>query len=93
MRSIGIFSLIFTLTVPIFVALACRSTGESDPQASLQGVELWTQNCNRCHNFRPATQFSDREWETIMTHMQVRANLTATEAQKIKEFLKLTNGE
>ena len=35
--------------------------------------------------------FSDGQWSVIGMHMRVRANLTATEAEKIIEFLKSAN--
>ena len=55
------------------------------------GAELWAENCTRCHNNRPATTYSDAEWNVAMHHMRVRANLTPVEHQKIVEFLKSAN--
>jgi len=56
------------------------------------GVQLWGENCSRCHNAPPPAAFGDAEWEAITHHMRVRANLTEEEVQKIKEFLMASNG-
>ncbi len=55
------------------------------------GARAWVQNCMRCHNVRDPQERSDREWEIIVHHMRVRANLTADEHRLILEFLKAAN--
>ena len=55
------------------------------------GVVLWNENCQRCHNLPPATMYNDDQWKSIVTHMQVRANITKEEATKIMEFLQSSN--
>ncbi len=55
------------------------------------GAELWAENCTRCHTNRPATVYSDAQWDVAMHHMRVRANLTPVEHRKIAEFLKSAN--
>jgi len=52
------------------------------------GEELWTMNCQRCHNIRPATMYSNAQWDVIVHHMRVRANITGEEQRAIVEFLK-----
>ena len=52
------------------------------------GAELWANNCVRCHNIRSPSSYSPAQWEVIMMHMRVRANLTPEEHKKILEFLK-----
>ncbi len=69
----------------------CGSTAEKEKK-SISGVELWGKTCNRCHNFRPATQYTDSEWEAIMDHMRIRAYLTGEDTKKIKKFLQMMNG-
>lgn len=61
-------------------------------QSAADGVRLWSQNCGRCHNFRPAEERSDREWTTIVAHMRARANLTKSAAEAILAFLQSSNG-
>jgi hypothetical protein len=55
------------------------------------GAELWAGNCARCHNIRPPQSFSSTQWETIVHHMRLRANLTGEEARQITEFLQASN--
>ena len=61
--------------------VAAGTTGKS-------GAQLWADNCNRCHNIRSPSNYSPAQWEVIMMHMRVRANLTPEEHKKILEFLK-----
>jgi len=58
-----------------------------DPGAA----KLWAQTCSRCHNLRPANSFSDAQWDVIVHHMRVRANLTGGEARRIAAYLKEAN--
>ena len=52
------------------------------------GAQLWSENCQRCHNTPSPSTFSPEQWETIGMHMQSRALFTNTEIDKIVEFLK-----
>jgi hypothetical protein len=54
----------------------------------LSGEELWSNNCLRCHNIRPPTMYSDAQWDVIVHHMRIRANITGQEQRAIVEFLK-----
>jgi len=67
------------------------STSSKSSVSKAQGAQLWGQNCVRCHNIRPPASYSDREWDIIVHHMRVRANLTAEEYELIREFLKSAN--
>lgn len=55
------------------------------------GATLWGENCQRCHNLPPPTMYNDDQWKSIVTHMQVRANITKEEATKILDFLQASN--
>jgi hypothetical protein len=55
------------------------------------GAQLWAENCNRCHNAPPPDRFSDAQWDVVIQHMRMRANLTGHEARQIAEFLKASN--
>lgn len=55
------------------------------------GVQLWGENCMRCHNTPSPADFNDTDWTTIEMHMRVRANLTADESKKVFDFLKSAN--
>jgi hypothetical protein len=61
------------------------------PPPKQSGVELWSDNCARCHNMRPPNEFSAAQWETIVHHMRLRANLTGEEAREITQFLQASH--
>jgi cytochrome c5 len=64
------------------------SGASNDSYRGLSGEELWSNNCMRCHNIRPPTMYSDAQWEVIVHHMRLRANITGQEQRAIVEFLK-----
>jgi hypothetical protein len=64
------------------------SAVSSDSYMGLSGEELWSNNCMRCHNIRPPTMYSDAQWDVILHHMRLRANITGQEQRAILEFLK-----
>jgi len=71
------------------IAIATWTTGciEGKKLAAKTGVELWAENCQRCHNAPTATTFNEQQWKTVGMHMQTRALLTDTERDKIIQFL------
>jgi nitrate/TMAO reductase-like tetraheme cytochrome c subunit len=60
----------------------------NDSYRGLSGEELWSNNCMRCHNIRPPTMYSNAQWDVIVHHMRLRANITGQEQRAIVEFLK-----
>jgi mono/diheme cytochrome c family protein len=52
-----------------------------------RGAELWPVYCNTCHNARPGAEFSSVEWKMILMHMRMQANLPASDAQAILQYL------
>jgi hypothetical protein len=64
------------------------SAVSSDSYMGLSGEELWSNNCMRCHNIRPPTMYNDAQWDVILHHMRLRANITGQEQRAIVEFLK-----
>lgn len=64
---------------------------ESKKVAAKSGAQLWSENCQRCHNTPSPTTFSDEQWKTVGMHMQTRALLTNNERDKIVEFLQSFN--
>lgn len=85
--------LLVMLTLSFFLFVHGISTGWSkeNSASNVQGAQLWSQNCARCHNIRPPSSYSDRNWDIIVHHMRVRANLTAEEYESIRNFLKSAN--
>ena len=63
-------------------ALAAASPGQKG------SAQLWGELCARCHYARDAATFSQLQWEMIMMHMRIRANLTAAEHRAILDFFK-----
>jgi hypothetical protein len=61
------------------------------PSPQKTGVELWSENCARCHNMRPPEEFSGQQWEIIVHHMRLRANLTGEEAREITKILQASD--
>ena len=64
------------------------SSGDTSANNGPSGEELWSNNCRRCHNIQPSTMYSDAQWDVIVHHMRVRANLTGADQRAILEFLK-----
>jgi hypothetical protein len=64
------------------------SAASSDSYMGLSGEELWSNNCLRCHNIRPPTMYSNAQWDVIVHHMRLRANITGQEQRAIVAFLK-----
>ena len=69
---------------------ASESTGavSNDSYMGLTGEQLWSNNCVRCHNIRPPTMYGNAQWDVIVHHMRLRANITGQEQRAIVEFLK-----
>jgi hypothetical protein len=65
-----------------------RSAVSNDSYMGLTGEELWSNNCLRCHNIRPPTMYNNAQWDVIVHHMRLRANITGQEQRAIVEFLK-----
>ena len=51
------------------------------------GPQLWADNCSRCHNYRPPTEFTPNQWDTIMLHMRIEGGLTGKEAKEILAYI------
>jgi len=86
--NIIIFAYIFCLLIAIYDLFGCKP---SQAIAEKSSANLWSENCQRCHNLPAPTMYNDDQWKVIVTHMQVRANITKNEADKIMEFLQAGN--
>ncbi len=65
-----------------------KKTDSKPATKKLTGAELYAINCSRCHPERYPTEFTSAQWQTIMLHMRVRANLPAAQCKEILKFLK-----
>ena len=69
-----------------------RESSDSElASASKGGAQLWSENCNRCHNSRAPDSYSDDQWQVTVHHMRLIAGLTGEQQRKITEFLKSAN--
>lgn len=62
----------------------------SDPSLVAKGAKLYNDNCGRCHNPQPASDYSKQEWSVIMPHMREKAHMTGKEALAVEAFLAST---
>ena len=60
-------------------------------QPALDGAKVYAWNCGSCHSERRPKEHSDAEWDVIMTHMRVRANMTAEQAKAVLQYLQENN--
>ncbi|MBT8246378.1 MAG: hypothetical protein HKO82_14140 [Acidimicrobiia bacterium] len=67
-----------------------EAPGKARPTA-LDGAKVYAWNCGSCHSERWPKERSDAEWDVIMTHMRVRANMTAAQAEAVLRYLKENN--
>jgi hypothetical protein len=85
------FYLVLFIMFATFVLTALAGCAGSLKNADKPGAMLWGENCGRCHNVRSPESLSDSQWDVAVMHMRTRANLSASEAEKIVEFLKSAN--
>lgn len=84
-------SSIFFILLVIVIIYDINGCKPSQAILDKSGATLWSENCQRCHNLPPPTMYYDDQWKAIVTHMQVRANITKTEADKVLEFIQSAN--
>jgi cytochrome c5 len=83
--AIAAASAIFAVAVAVSIA---KDAAEAAPaKKKLTGEQLYAINCERCHNERYPTERTKAEWNTLMIHMRVRANLPASQARDILKYL------
>jgi hypothetical protein len=93
---LGLLLLFISTSVNLFAdpkakrntATDSSNLASSDSYMGLTGEELWSNNCLRCHNIRPPTMYGNAQWDVIVHHMRLRANITGQEQRAIVEFLK-----
>ena len=102
MRSLLISMFLLSAAVLVFLA-GCGQSGAASPStaadehnvaqaaSSQSGAQLWAENCSRCHNIRSPQSYSDAQWQAVVMHMRLRADLTGPEQRKITEFLQASH--
>jgi len=80
-----------TCVVLLGLIAAAAKSGSNTPTASARpntgeyGEQAYKSNCTRCHTAPP--QLSERQANTVMRHMRVKANLPARDAEAIYQYL------
>lgn len=60
------------------------------PGSVAEGAEIYNLNCVRCHNARPAEDYTAKQWSVVMPHMREKAHLTKHETLSVETFLAST---
>lgn len=81
------FVILFFLTGCIITITSCAV---SQKVQNKTGIQLWGENCGRCHNAPGPGEFSTSNWEIVGRHMRIRTNITEDEEKKIIAYMKTT---
>ncbi len=74
-----------------FDARAAEGESTASTNQLARGAKAWSDNCGQCHNARDPGDQSDQQWDVVVAHMRIRANLTGEEARDILNFLQASN--
>jgi len=92
MKTLKILSLGITVAIfCIFTSLNTGCTSAKEITSAKAGVQIWGENCMRCHSTPSPAAYNDVDWQTIGLHMRMRGNLTADETKKVVEFMQSAN--
>ena len=80
-----ILNSMIVIVIGLILVSSCRT---NEAIVAKSGAQLWGENCTRCHYAPSPSDYSDKQWDIVSTHMAVRANLTTIEKNKIINFLK-----
>jgi mono/diheme cytochrome c family protein len=87
MKLVKLLLPLITLTLSAFSVQAQHA---SDPSLVAKGAKAYSENCARCHNARPAEEYTKREWSVVMPHMRAKAHMTGKETLAVEAFLAST---
>lgn len=82
--------LILPIVALTISAFSTNAQHVSDPSLVAKGAKVYSENCNRCHNARPAEEFSKKEWSVVIPHMRAKSHMTGKEALAVEAFLAST---
>lgn len=80
-----------TLPLLAIATILAGCAGASPPESTSEvarGTRVWSATCSRCHERRPARQFTPDQWSVIVKHMRTRADLTKSEAEAVAAYLR-----
>lgn len=81
---IPVLNLLALLLLTLGPALASADSGAGDP---VRGAQRWADTCTRCHNVRDPSELETKLWKVSITHMRIRAGLTAKDAEDVLAFM------
>ena len=90
-RKVGKWTLVILLIAGLSATVlswAQDTPSEEKRDLYLRGNEEWGQYCANCHYATPPSDRAPHEWDTIMQHMRVEANIPADSARAILEYLR-----
>ena len=87
MKSIKFVFTIILLTTSVF---SIKAQHVNDPSLVAKGAKVYSENCARCHNARPAEEYSKKEWSVVIPHMRAKAHMTGKESLAVEAFLAST---
>jgi mono/diheme cytochrome c family protein len=82
--------LLLPVVVLIINVFSVQAQHVSDPSLVAKGAKVYSENCGRCHNARPAEEYSKKEWSVVIPHMRAKAHMTGKEALAVEAFLAST---
>ncbi|MBL4941275.1 MAG: cytochrome c [Colwellia sp.] len=82
--------IIITVSALTLSTFSVSAQAASDGSLVAKGAKLYSENCGRCHNPRPAEEYTKREWSVVMPHMRAKAHMTGKEALAVEAFLAST---
>jgi hypothetical protein len=78
----------FVIRLLAIVLLALSAGQALAAEGEQQQREMFRLGAKLCHNARPGSEFSPPQWDVIMMHMRTQANLPASDARAMTEYLK-----
>lgn len=87
MKLVKLLLPLITFTIGVF---SVQAQHVSDSSLVAKGAKAYSENCGRCHNPRPAEEYSKKEWSVVIPHMRAKAHMTGTEALAVEAFLAST---
>lgn len=87
MKLVKLLLPLITLTLSAF---SVQAEHISDPSLVAKGAKIYSENCGRCHNARPAEEYTKKEWSVVMPHMRAKAHMTGKETLAVEAFLAST---
>lgn len=87
MKLIKLLLPIIALSLNVY---SVQAQNDKEPSIIAQGAKAYNENCGRCHNARPAEEYTKKEWSVVVPHMRAKAHMTGKETLAVEAFLAST---